>query len=155
MKTHFKLGTKLMFLTLVLSLVPILVVTILNVRNSATSCARSVDQDFGNMVGFVWEVLDAREELVKKAEIGDELVLILQAREQEKNFVIKEDQESIKNWRAAMDQIKKSSAYVGESAREACSSMKRCSTSLSRACSPTWANWPGKDRLLRHKYASG
>lgn len=51
---------------------------------------------------------------MKKAEIGDELVLILQAREEEKNFVIKEDQQSIKNWRAAMDQLKKSSAYVGE-----------------------------------------
>lgn len=114
MKTHFKLGTKLMVLTLVLSLVPILVVTILNVRNSGNVLRQVVDQDFGNMVGFVWEVLEAREELVKKAEIGDELVSILQAREQEKNFVIKEDQESIKNWRAAMDQIKKSSAYVGE-----------------------------------------
>lgn len=113
MKTHFKLGTKLMVLTLVLSLVPILVVTILNVRNSGNVLRQVVDQDFGNMVGFVWEVLEAREELVKKAEIGDELVSILQAREQEKNFVIKEDQESIKNWRAAMDQIKKSSAYVG------------------------------------------
>jgi hypothetical protein len=114
MKTRLKLGTKLMLLTLVLSLVPIVVVTILNVRNSRQELAQVVRQDFGNMATFVWEVLNVRQELVQKAEIGDELVYILQAREEEKNFVIKEDQESIKNWRNLMAQIKQSSAYVGD-----------------------------------------
>ncbi len=114
MKARFKLGTKLMLLTLILSLVPIIVVTILNVRNSRQELGQVVRQDFGNMVTFVWEVLNVRQELVQKAEIGEELVYILQAREQEKNFVIKEDQESIKNWRNLMAQIKQSAAYMGD-----------------------------------------
>ncbi len=109
-----KLSSRIILLTLVLSLAPIIAVTVLNLRNSEKELNNLVRQDFTNMVGFVWEILDAHEALVKKSEIGNEVVWILQAREQEKNFIIKEDEESVKQWHAAMEQIKKSSVYTGD-----------------------------------------
>ena len=114
MKLKMKLSSKIILLTLILSLVPILIVTALNLRNSQNELNNLVRQDFTNMIGFVWEILDAHEALVKKSEIGDEVVWILQAREQEKNFIIKEDEESIKQWRAATAQIKSSSVYTAD-----------------------------------------
>lgn len=114
MKLNFKLGTRIIVLTLILSLVPILIVTGLNLRSSKKELSKLVRQDFTNMIGFVWEILDAHDALVKEAEIGEEIVWILQAREQEKNFVITEDQESVQKWHAAMEKIKKSTVYVGD-----------------------------------------
>jgi hypothetical protein len=114
MKWRLKLGTKIVVLTLVLSLVPICILTFLNVDNARKELGNLARQDFMNMTGFVWEILNSHQALVKEAEIGEEIMWILQAREQEKNFIIKEDQESIKAWHGLMEKIKKSPVYVGE-----------------------------------------
>jgi hypothetical protein len=114
MKTRLKLGTKLMILTIVLSLVPVLVVTLLNLRTSRNELRQAVNQDFSNMLGFVWTILDAHNDLIKEAEIGEELVLLLQARQQEKNFIIREDQASIDKWREAVAGIRNSTVFVGD-----------------------------------------
>ncbi|MDI6686611.1 MAG: methyl-accepting chemotaxis protein [Desulfobacterales bacterium] len=114
MKFNLKLGTKIIMLTLVLSLVPILIVTGLNLRTSKKELGMLVRQDFTNMIGFVWEILDAYEALVKEAEIGEEVMWILQAREQEKNFVISEDEKSVKKWHEIIGGIKNSTVYVGD-----------------------------------------
>ncbi|MBF0528645.1 MAG: Cache 3/Cache 2 fusion domain-containing protein [Deltaproteobacteria bacterium] len=114
MKLRLKLGTKIIALTLVLSLIPICILTFLNVNNARKELSSLVQQDFVNMTGFIWEILETHQALVKKAEIGEEVVWILQAREQEKNFIIKEDQESVKAWFGLMENIRKSSAYVGD-----------------------------------------
>jgi hypothetical protein len=114
MKRKMKLSNRIILLTLVLSLVPIFVVTVLNVRNSQKELNDLVRQDYINMIGFVWEILSAHEALIKESEVGEEVVWVLQARQQEKNFIIREDDESIKQWHAAMEQIKKSSVYIGD-----------------------------------------
>ncbi|HOV87130.1 MAG TPA: methyl-accepting chemotaxis protein [Syntrophobacteraceae bacterium] len=114
MRVRAKLGTRIILQTMILSLVPIFVVTGLNVMNAKNEMEKLVRQDFTNMIGFVWEIMEAYEALVKEAEIGEEIVLILQAREQEKNFIIKEDEASIKAWHAIMGEIKKSPVYVGD-----------------------------------------
>ncbi|MBP8646438.1 MAG: Cache 3/Cache 2 fusion domain-containing protein [Syntrophobacteraceae bacterium] len=113
MRVRAKLGTRIIIQTMILSLVPIFIVTGLNVMNAKNEMEKLVRQDFTNMIGFVWEIMEAHEALVKEAEIGEEIVLILQAREQEKNFIIKEDEASIKKWHAIMGEIKKSPVYVG------------------------------------------
>ena len=100
--------------TLVLSIVPILIVTGLNLKNSKQELNKLVRQDFTNMIAFVWEIMDAHEALVKEAEIGDEIVWVLQAREQEKEFIISEDEVCISRWHAIMGNIKTSSVYVGD-----------------------------------------
>lgn len=110
----FKLGTKIMVQTLVLSIVPILIVTGLNLNNSKQELSKLVRQDFSNMIAFVWEIMDAHEALVKEAEIGEEIVWVLQAREQEKDFVITEDEACISKWHAITGNIKTASVYVGD-----------------------------------------
>jgi len=114
MKFRLQYGTKIILHTLVLSLVPICVLTLLNVNNAKKELSSLVRQDFMNMTGFVWEILSAHYALVKEAEIGEEVTWILQAREQEKEFIIKEDQQSIKKWHDLMDRIRKSPVHVGE-----------------------------------------
>ncbi len=114
MKPRLSLGAKIVIETLVLSIVPILVVTALNFRNSRGELEKLVRQDFQNMLGLVSDILDDHITLIREAEIGDEIVWSLQAREQEKNFIIKEDEGSIKAWHQAMDNIKKSSVFIGD-----------------------------------------
>jgi hypothetical protein len=114
MKFKLQYGAKIIFHTLVLSLVPICVLTLLNVNNARKELSSLVRQDFMNMTGFVWEILNAHYALVKEAEIGEEVMWILQAREQEKEFIIKEDEQSVKNWHALMDRIRKSPVHVGD-----------------------------------------
>jgi len=82
--------------------------------NAKNEMEKLVRQDFTNMIGFVWEIMEAHEALVKEAEIGEEIVLILQAREQEKNFIIKEDEASIKKWHASWGRLRNPPVYVGE-----------------------------------------
>jgi methyl-accepting chemotaxis protein len=114
MKGGLKLGARIILLTLVLSLLPVVVVTLLNVRSSKQELNKLVSQDLNNMIGLVWQILVTQTELVKQAEVGNEIIWILQAREQEKNFIIKEDEESVQAWRQIMARIKKSVAYTGD-----------------------------------------
>ncbi|MFZ2445952.1 MAG: methyl-accepting chemotaxis protein [Syntrophobacteraceae bacterium] len=114
MKLRFSLGAKIVIQTLIVSLIPIIVVTALNFRTSQGELERLVRQDFRNMIGLVWDILGDHVALVSEAEIGDEIVWVLQAREQEKNFIIKEDEASVRAWHAAMDKIKKATVYVGD-----------------------------------------
>lgn len=114
LKLNLKLGAKIVLETLIVSLIPVFIITALNVRSSQKELGNLVRQDFTNMIGFVWQIMEAHVALVNQAEIGQEVVWILEAREQEKNFIIKEDEASIGKWHAVMDQIKKSSVYVGD-----------------------------------------
>ena len=113
-QSSLKLGTKILLATLIVSLVPVIVITALNVRSAQKELGELVRQDFTNMIGFVWQIMDSQVALVNQAEIGREVVWILEAKEQEKNFIIKEDEASIAQWHAAMDRIKQSSVYVGD-----------------------------------------
>ena len=113
-KLSLKLGTKILLATLIVSLVPVITITALNVRSSQKELGDLVRQDFTNMIGFVWQIMESQVALVNQAEIGREVVWILEAREQEKNFIIKEDDASVAQWHAAMDRIRTSSVYVGD-----------------------------------------
>ncbi len=114
MKLRLSLGAKIIIETLILSIVPILVVTALNFHNSRGELERLVRQDFQNMLGLVSDILDDHIALIRESEIGDEIIWVLQAREQEKNFIIKEDEASIKAWHEAIENIKKSSVFIGD-----------------------------------------
>ncbi|MCE5335711.1 MAG: methyl-accepting chemotaxis protein [Desulfobacteraceae bacterium] len=114
MKRRFSLGAKIIFQILVLSLIPLVIATALNLRNSKGELEKLVRQDFENMLGLVDDILEDHVMLVKEAEVGDEILWVHQARQQEKNFIIREDEKSVRAWHELMGKIKQSSAYTGE-----------------------------------------
>ena len=108
------LRSKIILLVLVLSLIPLCVLTALSVRSLRTELGKAVRSDMVNMADFVWQILDAHEKLVQEAEIGQEIVLLLQARDQEKSFSIKEDEASIKRWKEILTQVKSAPIWNGK-----------------------------------------
>ena len=114
MRVRLKLRSKIVLITLLLSLVPVLIVTGINLNNSRSALGRQMDQSLANMIGMVWEVLAAHDAASREAEIGEEITWVLQAREQEKNFIIYENQESVSQWRALMARIRESKVFTGE-----------------------------------------
>jgi ABC-type transporter Mla subunit MlaD len=108
------LRAKIVAVTLVLSLLPVCLLTVLSVRNMSAEVEKVVGSDMLNMSDFVWQILDAHERLVGEAEIGDEIVLLLQAREQEKVFSLKEDEASVTKWKETVDKLKASPIWAGK-----------------------------------------
>jgi methyl-accepting chemotaxis protein len=110
---QLKLRSKILIVVMVLALVPICLVTVLSVRSVRAELGKTVRADMVNMTGFVWQILEAHERLAHEAEIGDEIVFLLQAREQEKSFALKEDEASIARWREIMAKLKASPIWQG------------------------------------------
>ncbi len=109
-----KLRSKIILLVLTLSLIPLCVLTALSVRNLRANLGKVVRSDMINMADFVWQILDAHDQLSQQAEIGQEIVLLLQARDQEKSFSLKEDDASIKQWKDLMAQLKAAAVWSGK-----------------------------------------
>ncbi len=114
MKIRRSLASRITSLTLLVALVPVIAVTVLSVHNSRKELTGLVLQDLGNTADVIMEVLQAHVALVEEAEIGEEIVWILQARQLEKEFIIYEDDASVQAWHEVMDRIKAADVCVGD-----------------------------------------
>jgi methyl-accepting chemotaxis protein len=111
---NLQLRSKIILLVLILALLPVGLLTVVSVRTLRTELGKVVTADMQNMAGFVWQILEAHALLVQEAEIGKEIVLLLQARELEKSFSLKEDDASIAKWKETMAELKGAAIWSGK-----------------------------------------
>jgi hemerythrin-like metal-binding protein len=108
------LRSRITLVILLLALVPLAALTWLSVRNLRTELGKAIRADMAQMADFVWQNLDAHDLLVQEAEIGQEIVWLLQAREQEKTFSLREDEATVKRWKEIVAQVRTSPIWQGK-----------------------------------------